>query len=384
MIVYLIALIFLLYGSITFDFKSNNQNRREWFMFEYIVLVLISGFRYEVGGDTLVYMMRYADYPLLSQLPTLNFSEMDNGPLWYVLVALCKAISQEFYFFQIIHALIVNGAFFCFFKKHSNFPFTAVLLYALLSFFYYNTEILRASLAVSVFLLIGFDALKEKKWVLYLISIVISFGFHTEALFLLVLPLCHCLYRIRITKISLVITIAIGIVLLTFLNIMPYLQEYLNFSEAMDRRLNGYYADDRTVSFNGVIALVLNNFIWIVIAVIHKDSERFEKAFFLLFIVILIQTTKYTVFLGRVIDFVKPVLLLMLADAFWKIFKQRMYSTQIFKILLLTFTMYTGFMQYIDGPKGMEYWRRYIPYHSIFTDEHDYDRINMMYNYRNK
>lgn len=101
MIVYLIALIFLLYGSITFDFKSNNQNRREWFMFEYIVLVLISGFRYEVGGDTLVYMMRYADYPLLSQLPTLNFSEMDNGPLWYVLVALCKAISQEFYFFKL-------------------------------------------------------------------------------------------------------------------------------------------------------------------------------------------------------------------------------------------------------------------------------------------
>ena len=43
------------------------------------------------------------------------------------------------------------------------------------------------------------------------------------------------------------------------------------------------------VSFNRVIALVLNNFIWIVIAAIHKDSERFEKAFFLLFIVILID-----------------------------------------------------------------------------------------------
>ena len=48
-----------MFGAYYFDIKKNKRGERILYNFLFIYLVFLIGFRFEVGGDTLMYMQDY-------------------------------------------------------------------------------------------------------------------------------------------------------------------------------------------------------------------------------------------------------------------------------------------------------------------------------------
>lgn len=170
-----------------FDVKKVRKYRREAYFSLFCFGVLIAGCRHYVGGDTIRYMRYFESYPLIQDIFTSVGVEHFN-PLWVLLSSIVKTIYDNFVFFQFIHAIIVNGVIFYFFKKNTTHIFSACLVYYIYFFLYYNTEILRESLSVCLFLL-SIPFYEKKKWWKFYIMCTLALLFHTSSIILYLLPI---------------------------------------------------------------------------------------------------------------------------------------------------------------------------------------------------
>ena len=146
------------------------------------------GLRYKVGGDTLTYMEWYvwardlSNWSLID--PTITFE-----PGFTLLGALAKSIGDDFYYLQLLHAVILNSCIFILLYKNTKYRFSALLVALLTYYIYFSTEVLRESIAVMIFTL-NFKSFLDKKWMKYYIGVFACIFFHLSASFLLFLPLC--------------------------------------------------------------------------------------------------------------------------------------------------------------------------------------------------
>lgn len=206
--IYLIYVIIMILLAFAYDFHVNrkaikalrNSHKLPAWQIPYTMLciafICLAGFRYEIGGDTIVYMKLWNRLPPLGDMSQeyLNNSRFQYG--FNFLFSAAKSLSENFVVFQIIHATIVNTIIFWIISKFSRFRFTAVLLYFILNFLEFNTEILRESLSVCCGLLAYYNFYKGKKlygWGL----IALAFCFHLSALVLVFIPLA---IRIKYSK----------------------------------------------------------------------------------------------------------------------------------------------------------------------------------------
>ena len=113
--IYLLVFILLLIPVVRYDWMAKTGGENVWYYLNLIVLILLVGLRYRVGGDTLVYMSMYNEWPAMDELKYFDFEEAIYNPLWYIYTSVAKSISDEFWVLQIIQAVIVNSIFFHFF-----------------------------------------------------------------------------------------------------------------------------------------------------------------------------------------------------------------------------------------------------------------------------
>lgn len=185
MIYFVIGVILLL--SIVFFEKKSKRDFFYWMLC--LILILLAGLRNSVGGDTLGYMRAWDSLPTLIELRTFDFFGYDKyQPIWYIINAIAKYIYDDFVTMQIILAFIVNITIFRLFNKYSSYRFTCVLVYYLMSYAYFNFEILRESLSISIFL-ISLPFLIKKKWIKYYLFATLAFLFHTSSIILFFIPL---------------------------------------------------------------------------------------------------------------------------------------------------------------------------------------------------
>lgn len=151
--IYLLILIYSLTLSFVYDFGNLRIGKKMNLLIVFMVLVSLSGFRYRIGGDSYFYIKMYEYLPTLPELSSIELGVSKLQPLWLLLNAISRTISPDFFVFQLLHALIVNSIIFYFFRKYTKYVFTAVLLYFIGFYGYFNFEILRESLAICVFLL---------------------------------------------------------------------------------------------------------------------------------------------------------------------------------------------------------------------------------------
>ena len=78
--IYFIALLILVIPVFRFDLMKIEGNRKLWLVLEYIILVAIAAFRYRVGGDTLIYMDLFEDYPTIGELTTFDYESAVYKP----------------------------------------------------------------------------------------------------------------------------------------------------------------------------------------------------------------------------------------------------------------------------------------------------------------
>lgn len=390
---YIIVLIMMLSAMLLYDYANIHKGRLFVYYLIYIAFILLAGLRYKLGGDSFYYMEFWETYPSLSELWHYGFSDLSEGfqPLWYLLSAICRSISSDFVVFQIVHALIVNSVFAWFFWKNTQWPFFATLIYALFFFFYYNTGILRAALAVSM-LLLGYPALRNKKWLRYYFWCFMALGFHLSAIFCFVFPAFHILKKLDWKWIF--VFIVTGFVLSYASGFLPLLLKYTATSEVMSAKIEHYGTEIENDIYGGYN--IVGWIVWFctivfvpVFVLFFSNSKRddIDRGFLFLFVLLMIMSRRYGNLTIRMTDFLFPSFILLIVNVSYDIYKSTRkvpYALQrvLLLLVLMIFTYDRVSYRYLRPLAHGYFYQLYFPYTSVFDKTEYVERENLLYLYR--
>lgn len=197
---------------------------QRYYWFECIAVILVMGLRNYVGGDTMGYMTKYEYASPIYELTVMDFVLGEYQPLWVVLQSTCKAISEEFFVLQLVISAAVNIVVFWVMQKYSTNKFFAVFLYLVAQMLNFNCEILRAVLAISIFL-IAYEQLVVKHYIYYYILVILAILFHDQAVFLLLVPLFYPYLKKPLSPVILVALLFIGLIL----SLPPVMSLYVEY-----------------------------------------------------------------------------------------------------------------------------------------------------------
>lgn len=307
----------LLYGFTRFDVYHNDTNKYIFYWFECVVIILVMGLRYEVGGDSFVYQSTFASYPPLSQASTFDFDNSRYGMLWNYFVMLCRSLSAEYYVLFLAQATIVNVSFFRFFKKYSDRPFLAVLLFYLsLGVFIFNTEIMRAAISVSIFLW-AFDFLIKKKYIIYYLFVLLAIGFHTESFVLIIYPLAaHLLKRIEFGIKNITILLVASFVVIASLDTLGFLYKLFGTIEDVTSSFDTYMDRQHTsvLHWKVIVLEIIHLTPFVLLLWYRRKSKDYINSFIVLYIFFRILAIPYGTIASRTNDFTFPFIIVALAS----------------------------------------------------------------------
>jgi hypothetical protein len=336
--------------------------------------VLLAGLRYKIGGDTIAYMNWYDDgVPTLSKMSLFNTSDANETQfdyLWVAFCSFCGLFSTDYFFMQFVHALVINSVYFYFIYKSTNYRFTALLIYFCLGFLYFNTEIMRESLAIAIFLL-SISSFYRRKWIHYYIFSIIAFLFHSSALLLFFLPFIS---KIKVNKFffySIFILIPlIGVIWNLFQENIKLLFIFSN----IESKAEAYFNDEYVPNINGIILMI---FIYVIIPLLltflSNKTDRKDSPFIWLYIVFGILTVFNGVIFTRFQNYLFFPFIVWLADICFEI--QIDYRPTLLGkkklIILLIFMFFAGkhYTYFKEDDPGVYFYQRYLPYHSIITKQ---------------
>jgi len=153
-----------------------------------VYCVLLFGFRYRVGFDTINYMDSYPDISPINKIHIEDLFGLKHAPLYGLIESSCKMFSPDFFVLQIVVSTLFSIPLFWFLKKESTNPFISFLVFFFISGFYFYTDILRESLAIACFLL-NYDNFVKRRYIRFYILALISVMLHYSAIILFLLPL---------------------------------------------------------------------------------------------------------------------------------------------------------------------------------------------------
>lgn len=385
--IYLIVAIILGLLSFYFDFLKKKSGRRSFYILAWILLVLLAGLRYKVGGDTYNYMAEYDGLPDLSSLSLFkDVAVYGREPGWILVVAISKLFSDNFTSLQILLALLVNTTFFWFIKKQTRYYFTGILIYYLLFYCYMNFEILRASLAVCVFML-AFNSLINKKYKTYYLYVVLAIFFHISAVCLIFFPLLlksANKVSLRYDRRSLVFRLLFIAILIfasglflrpVFEKILPF----VGFNSIFHTKIRQYNSYDFTV-----FGILSSFFYYIIVPLffINRLGKRYlHKEFLAMMIVyVLIASliTYYSIFF-RMLNYLTPCYIIVITEYLFVIYnKKHNYSRNFGTVCIaLSFVFVVFTNRYLARTKEYPSIRWYVhwyPYNSVFNKKVDRDR----------
>ena len=372
--IYIVVFIVLLVGAIFVDRAPYPRLRKAMLGMEWLLLVCLAGFRYKIGGDTLFYMEMYDDWPSLAQWNWQDVLDGGYQPLWYLLCAICKAISPDFYVLQIALALFVNTAFFRFFVRHTSRPLLAVLLYAVLLYPYYNFEILRASVCVALFLF-SFDSLLARRWIPYCLYALVAIGFHLQAILLFLFPLMVFTDRLNVRAYTIIIIIAVVAALA--MDVLLYIFSFLPVGGKVYASFFSYLIRGKEpLSVYHIITFLFKFalFVLALYATLRNPQLRLFRFFILWELICTIFAIRYSTFFTRAMDFTHPVIILLLTEllAASNTVENKVYNWLKYGIVAGFFIIYGKI--YFQPMNNLPFYRLYIPYSSVFDKHEDGER----------
>lgn len=248
MLPYLIPVFMAIIGIIFYDAQGRTVNRKwlYWSICAYVTLLF--GLRYRIGWDTLNYMHYYSTFPDFSHFSRAFTEEYDYmQPGFKLLWLMTRSISDDFWVFQIIHTTFVNVVIMWFIKNHTKYWFTNTLIYLVCYCMYYNTEIMRESISICIFIL-SYRYMITHKYIKYYIGVFIAIMFHVSATLLLFYPIIIWL-KIKFDK-RFFICIIVGMIILIVIR-----SQVINIASA----LGGVYGDRMLVYSAAMMVGTMNN-----------------------------------------------------------------------------------------------------------------------------
>lgn len=372
--VYLVILVALLFTSFFLEVNSSRKViNTDWiYNIFFLVFVLLAGLRNKVGGDSFTYQYVFEDY--IKTFSDISYfwdlftnENVTWEPFFIFSLSVVKSIGADFWFFQLLHGLFINVVIFSFIKKYTNFKFTALLFYAFFYFLYFNTEIMRESVAVCIFML-AYPYLKGKDYVKYYCLSLLAIGFHTSALILIVLPFLQ-LFKLD-KKGVLFLVILLGLVFFSNVMFSSLLSDtFGGVSDKLDR-----YANIK-LNINGMIftfgLFVFMPYVLIKYFKLDDKGLPFSELLFtyFLFAVIFVGING----LGRFINYLGIFMIIYICNAIYvlKLNRNNILISKIAIILAFLIPFYYKYSYYnaviltSSNSKKIEI---YYPYYSIFEN----------------
>lgn len=373
--IYLIVFILFLNGIIIFDRNKKEGNRYYWSLC--VLLILLWGLRYHVGGDSLRYENHFSDYPLLSELYNFDFTYASYQPFWYIYNSFLKTICDSFIFFQIVHSIIINVGFFVFFKKNSSKKFLLATLYYILWSPYYNAEILRESYSVLIFLL-SYKYLLQKKYIKYYLLSLFALLWHVSALFLFIVPILYNIFnKIDNKK-------AIGLIFILSLSAFVILN-YIFSQSVLSILLQGGIIDrlestldSGSLNINGVIfKLFVLSPAFLLLYRFTSRKEQMKRNTILLYIFVELIGISF-IPIQRLSNYFVFFYLLFIVDAYAETLGKKyhgLYKFTILFVILLRMNYYS-----LELEQGFHKYDLYLPYHSVFDPKEEIQRETFIIN----
>jgi len=381
MSIYLFAFFYILLCAYIFDIKKARKYVNLHYILICVLLILIAGLRYRVGGDTLSYFDDYNSFPTFSAFPHTDFSELKYEPLFYTITAFSKLIYPDFAIFQFVQASIVNITFFYVIARRTPYRFLSVCFYFLLMYFYFNMEIMRESISVCVFLL-SVKYIEKRNYFVYYVFAVIAYSIHTSAIFLFPFPL---LYIVLQNGTKYMVFLFIFIILL-FLYIVdnPIVLLYLPLKVALKlyNYISGGPMDPKGAVLNYIHIVAL----WLILYVGKKNNclnplfAPFLKANILIY-----SVTPFISGFYRITNYFVVFEILALVGVCMELLKSwRIKQVSILRILsagmlLLLLKLQHETINTSEYAANTRFYNRYIPYESVFTPKRHLDRENIYY-----
>nr|WP_308758069.1 EpsG family protein [uncultured Bacteroides sp.] len=387
---YLIILLLLLYGIFKYDINGYRTGQK-LFYFVFLVLVLMSAFRYRIGIDT----MRYMDYHKdiynysFSQYIVHGFEQTRYQPLWIVYELLIGTISENFFFFQFVHSLIINCVIFIFIKKYTRRRFVFLYLYYILFYFDLNFEILREGLAVCCFLL-GFKYYLNHNWTKYYICAVTAFFIHISAVIMIIFPL---FYVVKINKYTVALLVVSFCFLFFNIDLIKQYMVLFYITDSLESAGEHYINSELYGSYEGNLFAYLYKLLpaaviplcWIIFFKNKTQGLLQSKMQGLVFLYIILGTiTAVIPFFSRFSNYLVFILILFYSLSFWLYMQEeksqvkKIFVTCTFLITVTFFPVYK-FLTPIPILESATWSSRYYPYYSIFFPEKDKDREYLYY-----
>ena len=359
-----------------------------WCYFNLIVLILFAGLRYRVGGDTLIYMSMFYEWPKLDELRYFDFETATYNPLWYIFSALARSIYDDFTTLQIMHAIIVNCTFFWFFKKYCpKYYFSAMLLYYIGYFCYFNMEVMRESLCICV-LLLSTSFLLEKKWLLYYPMCVIALFIHYSAAIMLVIPFL-LFFKRPSWKWEVIILLGI-VVLMRVVNVPMLVLSLFGLNRQLTWLIGGYIEEMRNVM--GIISELLHYFpifIFIYLREKHQITEKYDFSPLMMGTVVVYALSMNIGVFSRFINYFVPFILVYSVNTIYRTLYWKFRDYQVTYLLCTAAFLVMGFNYYhyygrdlSDVYPNARGYHIFHPYSSVFNPKIDEYHERFIENYR--
>ena len=368
--------------------KTGGESK--WYYFNLVVLVLLAGLRYRVGGDTLMYMSMYHEWPTMDELKYFDFGTALYNPLWYIYTSVAKSISDEFWVLQIIQAVIVNSVFFHFFRKYSpQYYFSAILLYYVGYYCYFNMEIMREILCICI-LMLSTSWLLEKKWLWYFCSCVVAIFIHYSAAIMLVFPLLFVFFKTPSWKWQLFLMGGI-IVLLSVVNIAAILVSVLSLNEQLTILVEKY------MEYQSNIAGMLSQFVvFLPVLGVMFIRERYDLEYkdnfspIVMGVVFAFALAMGFAGFARFVNYFVPYILVLIVHTVYYFITNVEFRNSQVSYLVLSFTLCVLFFNYSyyyvrdmsDYYPSTRFGAIFSPYHTIFDPVVEEKRERFIENYR--
>lgn len=357
--VYLLLLLYCFFCAVVYK-KQKTELTKIHLALLFLFTVLLFGLRYRVGVDTMRYIDHYKEVKDIFSLSLRDFQETDFAPLFVLLFSICKTFGS-FTFFQFVHAIVLNSILFLFIKKYSINPFLTIFFYFIAVGLYFNTEILRESLAVAVFLL-NYKNVEKKRWLRYYLLSIISIGFHYSAIITLIVPLFSRLKFNR--KVILFVALYIALVFL----MMFYIQNSGIPIELLAYRYSSQidFKETQTITIAYYIGVLIKGVIFPLIVMFCNrkykivDNSNFE-AMVILFSIVSATCVAYPLIFDRFSNYFVFFFLVSIANCFSTV----KFSRSIVGVTL--FVLMSVFFIYFNVKKGT--YERYFPYTSVFDQQ---------------
>lgn len=387
--IYIVTVLVIFLGIIVFDLNDTKNGRDMYYLLVCLWLIIMSSIQYRMGADIPAYMGEYEQYS-----KNLSWSYLDSyasrRPGWVLLNVVCNFFSKDFVLLKTVLSVFVHGIIFLFFKKYTKYIFTSVLIYFLVLYLQLSFNVLRASVAIALFLF-AFKFIIEKKWVPYLIVTVVALMFHESALVFFVLPF-FARINVKPQNIRLYIFLVVGVTLITFFlpNLSGQFASLVSLvgNSVLSDRVGTYVDGDMYTEFHFTIFGFIENFMYVAIYLfffwyaVKYDLIRKEfRGLYVFFLLINIFNGLFPA-LYRFNQFVQPSYVIIAADVIIHMCK-RLRSLRVVPLIgaFIVLAFVHLHVLFIPSSYGELPIIQYYPYYTVFEGETYWPR-EMLWGYK--